>query len=225
MMDTRTASYAAYLSGLFAILSAVFLILFFWLEAPDVANNGTQQPHIWGPLSDLCPIVQMLALLIVAQTLYRLEQFAALRFSLVTYLIGIAGTLGVSILQLLLIAGVIPFEQEVGPLLIATAVVGVWLILVNYLGQRSARLPARLARLGMGVGVALMLEPAFFAVIGGTMDWQNIMSNPLLIIGSALVFVLTYVGFPIWAFWSGHTFAAGQRESARRSDVAGTLAR
>lgn len=41
------------------------------------------------------------------------------------------------------------------------------------------------------------------------------MSNPLLIVGSALVFVLSYAGLPVWLFWLGRTFAADQRESAR----------
>ena len=221
-MSTRTAAYAAYLSGILAILSAVFLSLFFWLEAPNMANNAIQQPHVWGPLSDICPIGQMLALLVVAQTLYQLNRAGAVRLSRLTYLIGLAGMLGVSSLQLLLIMGLMSFEQEVGPVLIATAVVGVWLILVNYLGQRSSQ---RLARLGMGVGLALMLQPLIFAVIGAEMNWQNILSNPLLIIGSALVLVLSYVGLPIWLFWLGHTSMADQLELSQQAAIARPLAR
>jgi hypothetical protein len=224
-MNTRTASYAAYLSGFFAILSAVFGVLFFWLEAPGIANGAVQHPLVWGPLSDICPIVQMLAVLIVAQALYQLNRSSRVRLNRLACLIGIAGTLGVSILQLLLVVGVISFEQEIGPMLIATAAVGVWLILVSYLGRRQAQLPARLAGLGIGVGVALALELPLFAVMGGTVDWQIIMSNPLLIVGSVLVLVLAYVGFPVWAFWVGRTFAADQRGPARRSATARTLAR
>ena len=221
-MNTRLASYAAYLSGILAILSAVFLSLFFWLESPNMANAAIQQPLVWGPLSDICPIGQMLALLVVAQTLYQLNRAGAVRLSRLTYLIGLAGMLGVSSLQLLLVMGVMSFEQEVGPVLIATAVVGVWLILVNYLGQRPSQ---RLAWLGTGVGFALMLQPLIFAVIGAEMNWQNILSNPLLIVGSALVFVLSYVGFPIWLFWLGRTFMADQRESSRQAAIARPLAR
>jgi hypothetical protein len=223
-MNTRTASFAAYLSGFFAILSGVFAILFFWLEAPDMANSAAQQPHIWGPLSDICPIVQMLALLVVVQALYRLDQSGA-ALNRLTYLIGIVGTLGVSILQLLLVVGVISFEQEIGPMLIATAIVGVWLILINYLGRRQAQLPVRLGWLGIGVGVALALELPLFAVMGGAVDWQNIMSIPLLMVGAMLVFVMSYVGFPIWAFWLGRTLTADQREPAQRAATAKTLAR
>jgi hypothetical protein len=224
-MNTRTASFAAYFSGVFAILSGVFAILFFWLEAPYLSSSAGQQTHIWGPLSDICPIVQMLALLIVVQALYRLDRSGAALLKRVTYLIGIVGTLGVSILQLLLVIGVISFEQEIGPMLIATAFVGVWLVLVSYLGRWQAQRSARLAWLGIGVGVALALELPLFAVMGSTVDWQIIASNPLLIVGSVLVFVLAYVGFPIWAFWLGRTFAADQRAPARRSATVRTLAR
>ena len=224
-MDTRTPTYAAYLSGVFAILSAVFAILFFWLEAPGIANGAGQQPLIWGPLSDICPIVQMLALLVVVQALYRLDRSGAALLERMTYLIGIVGTLGVSILQLLLVVGVISFEQEIGPMLIATAVVGVWLILVHYLGRRQAQLSARLAGLGIGVGIALMFQPLLLSVMGGAANWQDSLSNPLLLVGGTLVVVLSYVGFPIWAFWLGRTFTAEQREPARRAATAKTLAR
>ena len=190
-----------------------------------MANNAIQQPHVWGPLSDICPIGQMLALLVVARALYQLTRSGADRLSRLTYLIGLTGMLGVSVLQLLLVMGVMSFEQEVGPVLIATAVVGVWLILVNYPGRRQAPLPARLAWLGMGVGLALMLQPLIFAVIGAEMDWQNIMSNPLLIAGSALVLVLSYVGFPIWLFWLGRTFTATQREPSQHAAITRPRAR
>ncbi len=220
-MNTRTAAYAAYLSGIFAILSGVCAILFFWLEAPYLSSGAGQQTHIWGPLSDICPIVQMLTLLIVVQALYRLNRSDAALLDRVTYLFGLVGTFGVALLQLLLVIGLIPFEQEVGPMLIATAAVGVWLILINYLGRRQARL----AGLGIGVGIALLLQPLLLSALGGAMDWQNSLSSPLLMVGAALVFVMSYVGFPIWAFWLGRTFAADQRESTRRSATAGTLAR
>jgi hypothetical protein len=223
-MNTRTASFAAYFSGVFAILSGVFAILFFWLEAPYLSSSAGQQTHIWGPLSDICPIVQMLALLIVVQALYRLDRSGA-ALNRLTYLIGIVGTLGVSILQLLLVIGVISFEQEIGPMLSATAIVGVWLVLASHLGRRQAQLPARLVWLGIGVGAALALELPLFAVMGGAVDWQNIMSNPLLMVGAALVFVMSYVGFPIWAFWLGHTLVNHQPEFSGQPGTAITQAR
>lgn len=219
-MKTRTAAYAANLSGVLAVLSGAFAILFFWLEAPYLSDGAGQQPLVWGPLSDICPIVQMLALLIVAQALDQLSRSDALRLQRLTTLIGSAGMLGVSVLQLLLVIGVMPFEQEIGPMLIATAMVGVWLILVNYQGRRQAQLSGRAAGLGVGVGLALMLQPLIFSALGGTSDWQTSLSNPLLMVGAVLVFGLSYAGFPLWLFRLGRTFTANQREFNRQPDAA-----
>jgi hypothetical protein len=86
--------------------------------------------------------------------------------------IGVIGMLGVALLQLLLIFKVISFEQEVGLVLIATAAVGVWLIIVNFLGRRQGSLPSRLAWLGIAVGVAFVLEPVMLSAAGGAVAWR-----------------------------------------------------
>ena len=99
-MGTRVARYAgwaAYASGIAAILALVSLVLFFALETSS--PSGT---HLWGPISDICPILQMVSLLVVAHTLHLLQRSAAPGFSLVAFAIGIAGMLGVALLQLLL---------------------------------------------------------------------------------------------------------------------------
>lgn len=196
----RAAGWAAILSGIVAIIGLVSLVLFFWLEA----DSG--QEHLWGPVSDICPIVQMVLLLVVARAVYRMQRPGAPGFSLTATVIGMAGMLGVVLLQLLLVIRVIRFEQEVGLVVFATGIVGVWLILVNYSGRRQGGLPSRLAWLGMAVGVAFVLEPVMLAAVGGGADWRAFMSNYLLLVGSAVIFLVSYVGFPIWAMWLGRTF-------------------
>ena len=111
--------------------------------------------------------------------------------------------LGVALLQLLLRLNVIAFEQEVVLVALATGVVGVWLILVNQQGRRSGDLPSRLAWLGIAVGVAFVLQPVLLVVAGGAAFWRTIMSNYLLFTGSAVVFLVSYAGFPVWAIWFG----------------------
>ena len=128
----RFAGWAAILSGVAAILAMVTLILFFALEA----DSGEE--HLWGPLSDIFPIVQMALLLVVARALYAIQQPAAPRMNLIGIVIVIAGMLGVIVLQSLLVLRVIPFAQEIGPLLIAFGLVGVWLTLANYSASVSA---------------------------------------------------------------------------------------
>jgi hypothetical protein len=200
---TKSAAWAATFSGISAILGLVSLILFFSLES---APNSAQLPHFWGPVSDISPILQMLSMLVVVLTFYRTQRTNFSKLSLVGSAIGILGMLGVVLLQLLLIIKVLSFEQEVFPVLIATAAVGLWLIMVNNIGRRVGDLPTKLAWLGMAVGAAFILEPVMLSAAGGAIAWRVFMSNYLLLAASAVVFIVSYVGFPIWAFWLGRMF-------------------
>lgn len=199
----RSAGWAAYFSGIAAILGLVSLLLFFGLESAPITGRGF---HIWGPVSDICPILQMVSLMVVASSLYLSQRSRAPGISLISYAIGMAGMLGVVLLQFLLIINVIAFEQEVGPVLFATAAVGVWLFFVNFLGRRQGSLPSRLAWLGIAVGVAFIMEPVMLSMAGGAVAWRVFMSNYVLLVGSAIVFLISYVGFPVWAFWLGRVF-------------------
>jgi hypothetical protein len=200
---TRSAGWASYINGIAAILGLVSLLLFFGLESAPLTGRGF---HIWGPISDICPILQMASLLVVAYAFYRIQRSRAVGLSLIGTTIGMIGMLGVALLQFLLIFKVISFEQEVGLVLLATAAVGVWLIFVNFLGRRQGSLPSRLAWLGIAVGAAFILEPVMLSAAGGAVAWRVFMSNYLLLAGSAVVFLISYVGFPVWAFWLGRVF-------------------
>jgi hypothetical protein len=200
---TRSAGWASYINGIAAILGLVSLLLFFGLESAPLTGRGF---HIWGPISDICPILQMASLLVVAYAFYRIQRSRAVGLSLIGTTIGMIGMLGVALLQFLLIFKVISFEQEVGLVLLATAAVGVWLFFVNFLGRRQGSLPSRLTWLGIAVGVAFVLEPVMLSAAGGAVAWRVFMSNYLLLAGSAVVFLVSYVGFPVWAFWLGRVF-------------------
>lgn len=71
---TRSAGWASYFSGIAAILGLVSLLLFFGLESTPSTGQG---PHFWGPVSDICPILQMVSLLVVARALYRMQRSRA----------------------------------------------------------------------------------------------------------------------------------------------------
>lgn len=216
-MDTRlehTAGYAAVLCGIAAILTLVTSVLFFWLEVPTVGTSAAQT-HLWGPLSDLFPIIQMALLLVVAYAVFQIQRPGAPTLSLVAAIVGVIGMLGVIVLQSLLMLKVIPFEQEVGPMLFAMGLVGVWLLIVNYLARRQSQLSSRLAWLGIAVGIAFVLELVLLSAMSGVVNWQAMTSNYFFATWSALVFLVAYLGFPIWALWLGRTFMASERESAR----------
>lgn len=142
----------------------------------------------------------------MARALYLIERSSAPGLSLIGSAIGIVGMLAVVLFQVLLIIKVVPFEQEVGLVLLATAAVGLWLILVNHLGRRQGSLPSRLAWLGIAVGASFVLEPVMLSAAGGAAAWRNAMSNYLLLIGGGVIFLVSYVGFPVWAIWLGRVF-------------------
>lgn len=210
----RTAGYVAILCGIAAVLTLVTSILFFSLEAPTVGTDAAQT-HLWGPLSDLTPIIQMALLLGVAYFLFQIQRPAAPTLSLLATLIGMIGMLGVIAFQALLMLQVIPFEQEVGPMLLAMALVGIWIIVVNYLCRQQAFLPAWLMWLGVAVGAAFMLEPVLLAAMGGAVNWKAMVSSPAMATGSALVFLVAYLGFPIWVIGLGRALLAAQSAAVR----------
>src|SRR5690242_7705558 len=128
-MGARLARYlgwAATFSGFTAIIALVSLLLFFGLEA---SANATQRPLFWGPISDIAPIFQMLSLSIVAFAIFMMQRTGASRLSMLSSVIGITGMAGVVLLQILLRLNILSFEQEVMPVLFATALVGLWLVM------------------------------------------------------------------------------------------------
>ena len=58
----------------------------------------------------------------------------------------------------------------------------------------------------MAVGAAFTLEPVMLSAAGGAVAWRVFMSNYLFLAESVVVFLVSYVGFPIWAFWLGRVF-------------------
>lgn len=215
-MTTRlehTVGWVALLCGIATIFAMVTTVLFFWLEAPS-AGSGYAQPHLWGPLSDLFPIVQMALLLVVAYGLFQVQRHGAPTASLVAAIVGAVGMLGVMALQSLLLLDAIPFEREIGPMLLATALVGAWLLVVNTLARQQGTLPSWLPWLGIAVGIAFVLEPVLLSAMGGTVNWQAMTSNTFLLAASALVFLVAYVGFPIWVIGLGRVFLASGVGSA-----------
>ena len=149
----------------------------------------------------------MLPMLLLAVTLYPMERARARRLSLMALLVGVAGMLGVALLQLLLILKVIPFEQEVGPVVVANGVIGLWLVLVNHMGRIQRIVPARVALAGNRDRRVLRVSAHRVLGLGGTLDWSNMMSNSLLLATSAVAFIGMYLGFPLWALWLGRVFS------------------
>ncbi len=215
-MNTRFAGYigrAASVTGIMGILSFVSIALFFALEAP-AANANPQGFYFWGTLSDIAAPLTMLPLLVVIQGLHLVERTGAPLLSRVARAIGTIGAVAITILQVLLIVRVLSFEQEVGPVVYANALVGAWLLLANYMGRTQRILPTALAWLGIAVGIAQVLYPVVFQILGGAGFYANVGSDFLVLTITSVVFLVSYIGFPIWAIWLGRVWSR-QRINAR----------
>ena len=218
-MNARLTLYlgwAAFFSGIASIVALISLLLFFGLEASAGTPEGS---HYWGPISDISPIFQMLSLLIVALGFYSMLRTTAPRFSLISCMIGIAGMVGVMLLQILLRLKILPFEQEVTLVLFATTLVGGWLMMISLMGRQQKIFPLQLAWLEVAIGAAFILEPIIFTSTGGASAWRVFMSNYLFLTISAVVFLVSYIGFPIWAFWLSRIFLKTKEPRSNPAEV------
>jgi len=94
------------------------------------------------------------------------------------------------------------FEQEIHPVLIANAVIGIWLITNGIMARVGSNLPQGLAWLSILAGIGLVLIIVGFW-IGG--------QEHLLTTVSGLI---TFIGILIWAIWLGKLFLAGKVASS-----------
>src|SRR5215216_5136056 len=93
--------------------------------------------------------------------------------------------------QALLVFGVLEFEQEIHPVLIANAVIGIWLITNGMMARVGSNLPQGLAWLSVVAGIGLILIIVGF--------WVGGQESLLTIVGG----ILSFIGILIWAIWLG----------------------
>jgi hypothetical protein len=196
----RYARPAALVAGIASIIGFIALILFFALEAPGVSADP-QGFHFWGFISDIAGPLTMIPLIIVMLALHRAERAQAPTLSRVALMVGVIGALGVTLLQVLLIIRVLTFEQEVGPVVLAMGIAGVWLILASYMARVQHILPSGLAWLGIVTGVAQAAYPLLFQALGGANFYTNMGSDYVVMGLASIIMLVSYLGFPIWALW------------------------
>jgi hypothetical protein len=126
----QIAGWAAYASGAVSAVGVVFLIAMFAVGGP------------FGHLNDICVLIQYLLALPIPVALHQILRFRAPVLSRLTMVIGIVGMLAVIFLQYLLVAGVLSFAEQGGPVTFAMlVVVGAWLVITGYLGRSTGKLP------------------------------------------------------------------------------------
>ncbi len=128
----RVSGWCAYASGVACIFGIVFLVVFFTVGG------------IFGPLNDIAVIVQYVLALPIVFALQRLQRPQNSALNRIATLIGVAGMLAVIALQTLLVTGVLPFSQQVGPVMGGFMVILAWFVISAYLGRDNNDVPSNM---------------------------------------------------------------------------------
>ncbi len=178
--------WSAYVNVAANIIGFVSLFAFFAVGGPA------------GIINDISSIFFSLSLIPLALTWHYLHRSLFPSLSLVVAIIGILAIITAAILQALLVFGVVELEQTLRSVLVANAVIGVWLILNGFLARISSTLPRGLAWWSIIAGIGLVLIIVGF--------WIGGQEHPLTIIGGLVAFV----GILIWAIWLGRLLLTGK---------------
>jgi hypothetical protein len=151
------ASRSLWASGIVGGISLVFLILMF-----AAFGAGAREPGMaFGFVNDVLGLVSCLLALPAVVALHRLLRSASTRLSLALAVLGLSAFSSVVVLQLLLITGVLTFEQQIGPVSIAYLALAAWFILTGRLGTVTGTLPDGVH---WGVFAAVYLGYPFWAI-------------------------------------------------------------
>jgi hypothetical protein len=142
---------AALVSGVSGIAAGVFLVGFFTLEPLGVSLAGLSL----GTVNDALSVVQFAALVPVVGILAR--RLPRTRTVRVATWAGMVAAAVAAVLSLLLVARVLTFEVQIGPLMAAILVVYGWLLVVSLVAQRTRTLPRGVAAAGLLFGLALFV--------------------------------------------------------------------
>jgi len=180
MTGLAFVGFSALVAAVATVVGAVTLGLFFW-------KGGA-----WGLLNDIASIVLMLATVPVAVALGLLGEDAFGALAWLATAIGVAGMVGATLAQGLLVARVRTYEQLLPWTLGFGAVVGVWYLFVGVLGLSlvaTRGFPVLLMASAIASGLG------FIAV--GYGFWRGNERHPLSIIGGLVLLVssTTFLGW------------------------------
>jgi len=178
----RLAGWSAYLNAILNIISFVSLFIFFSIGG------------LSGLINDITSIFFSLSLIPLVLAFHALHRSFFPSMSWWVASIGVIAMLAAAILQALLVFGILQFEQEVRPVLVANAVIGIWLILSGVMTLIGRTLPRGLAWLSIIAGIGLILIIVGF--------WIGGQEHFLTIVGG----LVSFIGILLWTIWSGKRF-------------------
>jgi hypothetical protein len=111
-----------------------------------ILRYGPRHPAIerFGIPNDYCVLAQYALAVPIAVALHRLNRATSPRLSLVATTLGVGGMSAIVVLQAMLVAGVLPFEEQVVYVGIAFLVLFLWFLAVGHIGRSSGLLSGRI---------------------------------------------------------------------------------
>jgi hypothetical protein len=211
----RTASGATALtalaSGLIGIVANVYLVLFYLTAKPwqpdSVARHVKRDPTGYGTINDWLIPLQLALLIPIVIWLGQQTQIEkrSRRWTAIALTASIAATL----LQLLLLTGLLPFAIQVGPVAVCVLLLLCWAGIISSAGRRHHVLSNTTVRLGRLIMWAVPVGVAAFAVGIGISALQGEGSWAWALGG--LPGALAWLAFPLWvllgardAAWGAH---------------------
>jgi hypothetical protein len=137
----RTGGRAAYASAVVTPIGLAFLVAMYVAFAVGAKSQGLT----FGWINDTLAVVSGLLMLPIVVAVHVLLRERALRASRLVVLVGIGANVAIVILQSLLVAGILSFEQEIGPVLVAFLALVVWFVTTGLMGRSTGVLPHGLA--------------------------------------------------------------------------------
>jgi hypothetical protein len=143
----RIAAWWAYASGAVAAPGVVALIGMYAVLFAYGEGHPAFLP--FGTTSDVAVLVQYALALPIPVALHQLLGDRAPRLSLAVTLIAIAAMLAIVVLQVLLLAGVLRFEEQFGLISVAFLTLVIWFVASGYIGRSSRILPGGTMRMSL----------------------------------------------------------------------------
>jgi hypothetical protein len=136
-MRTRLAGRLTIASGVLAAVGIAFLIAMF----TSFAVGATSAGMVFGWTND---VLVMVSYLLTAPAVLALVPLLRPRDPILSAFVAVVGLLsiaGIAFLQLLLVVGVLTFEQQIGPVSVVDVGLAVWFVVTGYLGRVGGVLP------------------------------------------------------------------------------------
>jgi hypothetical protein len=197
--QVRVAGWSAYANGVLTLANLITISLMFVVDP------------IWGPVNDAVSVFWLLSFLPLVWLFLRVNGPVMGRgVALGTAVVGSGAILPFAALQMLLVVGLVRFEQTFAAVATLGGILGVWLLVSGLLARKGRTLPRGLAWLTIIFGFGYILGMAGY--------WLGGYESAMLWVGAAI----GYLAGPVWAFWLGWLLQHGRFPNTA-IDRAGTI--